>query len=173
MFRITSMGAEGKMRGTDTKMILRLLVVLLPTTLIGCGPGGLSNADAGTGIGAVAGGLLGSQVGSGSGRVAATMVGAFIGGIVGHEIGKRMDAVDRQLASRAEYQALENGRSGRPVPWRNPESGHYGEIVPESPYKLGNRHCRRYTHTIYIDGRPQTLRGRACRNPDGTWHRVS
>ena len=32
--------------------------------------------------------------------------------------------------------------------------------------------CRQYTHTVYIDGRPQTMRGTACRNPDGTWQAV-
>jgi surface antigen len=32
--------------------------------------------------------------------------------------------------------------------------------------------CRQFTHTIYIDGRPQTARGTACRNPDGTWQPV-
>src|SRR5450830_1607606 len=31
------------------------------------------------------------------------------------------------------------------------------------------RNCRSFSHTIYIDGRPQTARGTACRNPDGTW----
>ena len=144
----------------------------LPLMLSACGPGGMSNADVGTGIGAVAGGILGNQVGKGGGRVAATMVGAFVGGIVGHEIGRRMDAVDRQLAQKAEYDALESGVSGKPVAWRNPDSGHYGRIIPERPYKLGHRDCRRYTHTIYIDGRPQTMRGQACRRPDGTWEKA-
>jgi len=32
--------------------------------------------------------------------------------------------------------------------------------------------CRQFTHTIYIDGKPQTARGTACRNPDGTWQPV-
>ena len=27
--------------------------------------------------------------------------------------------------------------------------------------------------TVYVDGRPQAVRGTACRNPDGTWMAVS
>jgi surface antigen len=28
-------------------------------------------------------------------------------------------------------------------------------------------------HKVWIDGRPQAMRGTACRNPDGTWTQVS
>ncbi|MGE5510137.1 MAG: RT0821/Lpp0805 family surface protein [Bacteroidota bacterium] len=139
----------------------------------GCGPDGPSKADTGTVVGAVAGGILGNQVGRGSGRVAATMVGAVVGGIVGHEIGRSLDREDRRLAQEAEFEALERGPSGVGRPWRNPDSGHYGEIIPEESYRRGSMDCRRYTHTIYIDGRPQTMRGTACRNPDGTWRSVA
>jgi surface antigen len=66
-------------------------------------------------------------------------------------------------------QALESGRSGAAVPWRNPDSGRYGSVVPGPAYQANGLQCRRYTHTIYIDGQPQVARGSACRNPDGTW----
>jgi len=65
--------------------------------------------------------------------------------------------------------ALERGPSGAPVSWRNPDSGRYGSVVPGPAYQNAGRNCRSYTHTIYIDGRPETSRGTACRNPDGTW----
>jgi surface antigen len=42
-------------------------------------------------------------------------------------------------------------------------------VVPGPAYVQNGRNCRAYTETIYIDGRPQTARGTACRNPDGTW----
>ena len=66
-------------------------------------------------------------------------------------------------------EALERGavrRAGRLA-----QSGHgrYGSVVPGPAYVRDGRNCRAYTHTIYIDGRPQTARGTACRNPDGTW----
>jgi len=66
-------------------------------------------------------------------------------------------------------QALESGRSGAPVAWRNPDSGRYGNIVPGPAYQQNGMSCRPYTHTIYINGQPQVARGSACRNPDGTW----
>lgn len=128
--------------------------------------------DAGTVVGAIAGGVIGNQFGGGSGRVAATIAGAVIGGIAGHEIGRSLDARDRELARQAEYDAWERGASGRPQRWRNPNNGRYGEVIPEAPYKRGGLDCRDYVHKVYIDGRPQAMRGTACRNPDGTWSNV-
>jgi surface antigen len=58
------------------------------------------------------------------------------------------------------------------VAWRNPDSGRYGSVVPGPAYQSNGMNCRQFTHTIYIDGRPQTARGTACRNPDGTWQPV-
>lgn len=123
-------------------------------------------------IGAIAGGLVGNSVGRGRGRLAATAVGAMIGGLVGSKIGRSLDKRDRELARLAEYEALERGRAGQRFPWRNPDSGRYGEVVPQLPYKRGTVDCREYTHTVVIEGRPEVLRGSACRNPDGTWSSV-
>jgi surface antigen len=151
-------------------------VVLVPTVLAlsvaGCGPDA-KKADAGLAVGAVAGGILGNQVGRGTGKVLATAAGAVIGGIVGSEIGRSMDKQDRILAQQAEIRALENARSGERIEWRNPDNGRYGEVVPGAAYKRGYQDCRDYTHKVFIDGRPQAMRGTACRNPDGTWSNVS
>lgn len=153
--------------------IARLIAIaIVPVVLAGCGPDGPTKADTGLAVGAVAGGILGNQIGKGSGRVVATAVGAFVGGIVGHEIGRSMDQQDRMLAQQAEYEALERGPSGQARQWRNPDNGHYGEIIPTRPYKRGVADCRDYTHKIYIDGQPQAMKGTACRNPDGTWTSV-
>lgn len=46
-----------------------------------------SNAQIGTGVGAVAGGVLGNAVGG----TAATIGGAAIGGLIGNEYGKKKD----------------------------------------------------------------------------------
>ena len=148
------------------------VVAVLPLLLVGCGPGGATKQDSGAVVGAVAGGLIGNQFGKGGGRVAATVAGAFIGGVVGSEIGRSMDKQDRMLAAQAERDAFERGRSGAPVVWRNPDNGRYGEVIPDAPYRRGPRDCRDYTHRVFIDGRPQVMRGTACRNPDGTWSSV-
>lgn len=144
-------------------------VLLGATFLAGCSADGPTKQDTGLAVGAIAGGLLGNTVGKGGGRVAATMVGAVLGGIVGSEIGRSMDKQDRMLAQEAEYDALERGESGRSRVWRNDRNGNYGEIVPSRPYRRGAFDCRDYTHTVYISGRPEVMRGTACRNPDGTW----
>lgn len=145
---------------------------MLPLALAACGPGGMSKSDGGTVLGAIAGGILGNQIGKGSGKVVATALGAVVGGIVGSEIGRSLDEADRQRASEAEYRALEYGQPGVASPWKNPQSGHYGNVVPGRPYLRQGANCREYTHTIYVDGRPQTMRGSACRQPDGTWRNV-
>lgn len=141
--------------------------------LAGCGADGPNKSDTGLVLGGIAGGVVGNQIGDGRGRVLATVAGAVVGGIIGSEIGRQLDERDREMAREAEYAALERGQSGVPREWRNPDSGHYGEIVPSKPYKRGSNDCRDYTHTVYIDGKPERLRGTACRNPDGTWESVA
>lgn len=123
---------------------------------------------AGTVAGAVAGGLIGSQFGSGGGRVAAGMIGAVAGGMLGNAIGRSLDEQARREAHLAEYRALEHGAPGSPVAWRYED--YYGTVTP-GPYseRSGYARCREYAHTIYIDGRPETARGIACRQSDGTW----
>ena len=154
-------------------MKVRSLTLALAATLAmaACGPD-VSNQDTGTVVGAIAGGVLGNQFGKGSGKVAATLAGAVVGGIVGNEIGRSLDQRDRELARQAEYDAWERGPARQPVRWRNPDNGRYGEVIPEAPYKRGAVDCRDFVHRVYIDGRPQTMRGTACRNNDGTWTQV-
>jgi surface antigen len=133
---------------------------------MGTGP----KENTGTLVGAVGGALIGSQIGGGPGeRVAAAVAGAAIGGLIGNRIGASMDDEDKKRAYAAQVQALESGPSGAPVAWRNPDSGRYGSVVPGPAYQANGVSCRQYTHTIYIEGKPQTARGTACRNPDGTW----
>jgi surface antigen len=135
----------------------------------GMGPGPKENS--GTLIGAGSGALLGAAVaGGGTGnRVAGAVVGGLLGGLIGNRIGAAMDDEDKQRAYAAQIDALEHAPSGAPVSWKNPDSGRYGTVVPGPAYQESGRNCRSFTHTIYIDGRPQTARGTACRNPDGTW----
>jgi surface antigen len=130
--------------------------------------------NTGTAVGAIAGAVIGSQFGGGTGeRIAAGVAGAAIGGLLGNRIGAAMDDEDKKRAYEAQRAALESGQSGAPVSWRNPDSGRYGSVIPGPAYQQAGNTCRQYTHTIYIDGKPQTARGAACRNPDGTWTPIS
>jgi surface antigen len=129
--------------------------------------------NTGTLLGALGGALIGSQIGGSAGtRVAAGVAGAALGGLLGNRIGAAMDDDDKRFAYEAQMAALNDGQPGASVTWRNPDSGRYGTVVPGPAYQQGPATCRQYTHTIYIDGRPQTARGTACRNPDGTWNPV-
>ena len=155
------------------------MVVRAKFSLIGVAVGSMllascsaSNESIGTVTGAVAGGVIGNQFGGGSGRVAATVLGALAGGVIGGSIGRSLDQNSRQAALQAEYNALERGAPGQPVNWRGTGST-YGTVVPQQTYQVGSQNCRRYTHTIYIDGTPQQASGTACRNPDGTWTPLS
>ncbi|MEM9329975.1 MAG: glycine zipper 2TM domain-containing protein [Pseudomonadota bacterium] len=131
-----------------------------------------SNENIGRVTGAVAGGVIGNQFGGGTGRIAATALGALAGGVIGGRIGRSLDQNSRQAALQAEYNALERGAPGQPVRWQG-NNGTYGQVVPQQTYQVGSQNCRRYTHTIFIDGSPQQATGTACRNPDGTWTPLS
>ena len=149
-------------------------VATLGLALAACSTGGGPKEDIGTLAGAIGGGVIGSQIGGGTKeRVAGAAVGALLGGLIGNRIGAALDEEDKRRAYAAQVDALERSPSGAPVAWKNPDSGHYGSIVPGPSYQQAGRPCRSYTHTIYIGGRPETARGTACRNPDGTWTPVT
>jgi surface antigen len=130
--------------------------------------------NTGTLLGALGGAAIGSAFGGGvGGHLAGAAIGAGVGALIGNRIGAALDDEDKRRAYAAEMEALESGPSGAPVGWRNPDSGRYGSVVPGPAYVDNGRNCRAYTETIYIDGRPQTARGTACRNPDGSWTPLS
>jgi surface antigen len=153
-----------------------LVVALLGMSLASCAndPSVGPNQGFGATFGALTGALVGSSLGSNTGtRVAGAIAGATVGGILGGAIGSSLDEQDRQRAYAAQMQAIQYGEPGAPVSWRSPDSGRYGTVVPGQAYQTNGTTCREYSHTIYIDGRPQTARGTACRNPDGSWTPVS
>ncbi len=145
-------------------------ILAIPLLAAACGPG--NKQGTGTIVGATAGAVAGAAIGGPNNRVGGAVLGAAAGGLLGNLIGRDLDERDRQLAEAAQYQALEYGHSGQPTPWNNPDNQHRGQIVPGKPYVQNGLNCRTYTHTIYISGEPQTARGTACRQPDGTWKTV-
>jgi surface antigen len=163
------------MRGAKP-LVVALVVAPLVLNLAACAsdPSVGPNQGFGAAFGALTGAVVGSSLGSNTGtRVAGAIAGAAVGGILGGAIGSSLDEQDRQRAYAAQMQAIQYGEPGAPVSWRNPESGRYGTVVPGQAYQQSGTTCRQYSHTVYIDGRPQTARGTACRNPDGTWTPVS
>jgi surface antigen len=159
-------------------MVLKVLGRLLAIASIGAalaacasdsGPKEVAGTLVGAGTGAAVGGASGAASGN---RVSGAVAGAAIGGMLGNRIGVGLDDEDKRRAYAAQVQALESGPSGAPIAWRNPDSGRYGSIVPGPAYESNGMNCRQFTHTIYIDGKPQTARGAACKGADGAWQPV-
>jgi surface antigen len=160
---------SGKVLG-DMSARRFLVFLLVGLSAAACSADSGPKEVGGTAVGAVAGGVIGNAIGGSAGnRLAGTLIGAAAGGLIGNRIGASIDDEDRRRAYAAQMQALETGPSGAPVAWRNPDTGRYGNVVPGPAYQTNGATCRQYTHTVYIDGTPQTQRGTACRNPDGTW----
>ncbi len=154
----------------------RLTLVLVMTAFISACAQGQDNQKQtlGTLLGAGAGALLGSQVGSGKGKLAAVAVGALGGAFLGMELGKSLDAADRQKAGDAQQTALENNRSGQSTAWRNPDTGHSGTVTPKPAVQTASgEFCREYEHEIKVDGRTEVANGTACRQADGSWRVIN
>ncbi|MBI1985847.1 MAG: glycine zipper 2TM domain-containing protein [Rhodospirillales bacterium] len=128
---------------------------------------------AGTLVGAGLGALAGSQIGSGKGQLAAVAIGALAGAWMGSEVGASLDKADKMYAQRSAQQSLEYNQAGQATAWRNPDSGHSGTVTPTRTYRTADgQNCREFEQTIYVDGKQETAKGRACRRTDGTWQIV-
>jgi surface antigen len=123
----------------------------------------------GTVAGAVVGGVVGSTIGGGTGRTVAIVAGTVVGGLIGGHIGKKMDEADRIKAA----QALENAPTGERVSWKNPDSGDQYSLTPTRTYEANAAPCRDFTVVGTVDGKPETVKGSACRQADGSWKPAS
>lgn len=128
-----------------------------------------SNESGGTILGAIAGGVIGSKIGKDSGNTAAIIAGTMLGGMIGSSIGRGLDEEAKRQASGAQSLAL---NSGKQTKWQAP-SGSYGFVEPGPVYAENSRTCRTYTHKIYINGKPETGVGTACKAADGAWDIVN
>jgi surface antigen len=141
-----------------------LMVTALALGLGGCAAPP-SNEQGGMVVGGILGGVLGSQVGRGSGRTAAIIVGTLVGAAIGGNVGRSMDATDRLKTAHA----LESVRTTVPSTWVNPDTRNQYTVVPTSTYETASGPCREYTMKAVIGGKPETVYGTACRQPDGSW----
>lgn len=80
---------------------------------------------------------------------------------------------DRLVALRAEFRALEATPAGAAVSWRNPGTGHAGDIRPGPAYQVNTQSCRDYTHTVTTEAEPASFQSTACRSPEGDWFVVT
>jgi len=134
----------------------------------------------GTGIGAIVGGVIGNQFGHKSGKTAATIGGVILGGIVGNAIARdacKDDRYDAYYYNNTYYDAFNDGEEGQEYEWRNPHTDNYGYVTPGEYYDDGYEGyegpCREFSQRVFIDSRPETAYGVACRQADGSWRIVS
>ena len=117
--------------------------------------------------------LAGCSQSLGKQNVGSVATAALSPALLDGPIGKELTDADKSAAADAEYRALEFGRTGTPVAWRNRQSGHSGEVVPGPSYKVNVFDCRDVTHTVVIDDLKQSARGSSCRQPEGGWKPVT
>lgn len=147
-----------------------VIVILLSALLVGgCSTTGGDKQTVGGLTGAALGGLLGSQFGSGTGRLAATGALVFLGALVGSEIGRSMDEVDKMLANEAVLKAR-TASIGETITWNNSKSGYSGTVTAvRDGVSGGGDYCREFQQTVTIGGQSEEAYGIACRQPDGDW----
>jgi surface antigen len=127
----------------------------------------------GTLVGAALGGLVGSQIGGGTGNKVAIGAGVLAGGFLGNRIGKKLSCKDQEYHYNTTQNALENQPTGQASTWRNPDSGHSGQVTPTKTYIAEDgQPCREFTQTVTVDGQNEQVKATACRQEDGTWRVV-
>jgi len=127
-----------------------------------------SQDPAGVIAGALIGGLLGNAVSRGNGG--ATVAGVIVGGVAGAAMTRNLDCGDRSYAYRTYSDGFNGGRPNTTYSWYNRDNDHNGELRVADYYNDPDGfRCANFSQVIYIQGRAQESRGRACRQPDGTW----
>ena len=146
------------------KRIFCAVVAACSIVFSGCETAG-PKEQTGMVIGGIVGGVVGSQVGSGRGQTAATIIGTLAGAAIGGSIGRSMDETDKLKTAHT----LETVRTGVSSQWKNPDTGNEYVVTPTRTYETTEGPCREYTVDATIGGKPETVYGTACRQPDGSW----
>ena len=127
----------------------------------------------GSALGGALGGVAGSQIGDGVGQLLATAAGGALGAYYGGKLFRQMAEADQDRARQAHYHALERTPSGQSVHWHNPDRTAGGRVSAQPAFSANNdAPCRRYSHTIELEGEQEVESGVACRQADGSWRVV-
>lgn len=137
------------------------LLVLLVFSALLCSC--TNKAQTGAGSGAAAGAIAGQAIGK---DTEATLLGAAIGAILGYAVGNEMDKAD-QLRINNAYETVPDGRTSQ---WINPNNGNQFAVTPQHTYNNATKqNCREAEILATIDGRPEKIIQRACRDEYGNW----
>ena len=125
---------------------------------------------AGVFAGAILGGILGNAAGGRRDSGGATVAGVVAGGAIGAALTSKMDCGDRSYAYKTYSDGFNAGRANATYTWRNPDNNNNGEMRVLDYYRdEDNFRCAVFSNTVYIGGRREEARGRACQQPNGTW----
>lgn len=125
---------------------------------------------AGALVGAVIGGLLGNAAGNRRNSTETTIMGVVAGGAIGAALTSKLDCNDRSYAYKTYNTGFNAGKANAYYDWQNPQSGTRGRLHVLDYYEdEDNFRCSVYSQTIWVNGRPEEARGRACQQPDGAW----
>jgi len=156
----------------EVPMTPRIVIVVgaLSGLLAACGET-TSKQSLGSVAGTLSGGLIGSS--KAEAKPANPAAQPLLEAWAGTAVGARLDEADRRLAADAEFEALESTAAGASREWRNPATGHRGSVTPGPAYSVNQYTCRDYVDQITVDGKAETVRATACRQPDGSWRPIS
>lgn len=136
-----------------------VLLAVFAALICSCASKAQTGAGAGVAIGAAAGQAIGHNT-------EGTLIGAVIGGLLGYAVGNELDKADRAKINYA-YETVPDGRTSQ---WVNPNTGNTFAVTPQHTY-TNQRHqnCREAEILATIDGRPEKVIQRACRDEYGNW----
>jgi surface antigen len=131
----------------------------------GVAEGRCNTAAVGAVVGGVIGGVVGSRAAGDEDRPVAIILGTALGAVVGHAIGKQLDAADRGCMGHA----LELASARKSVAWTNQATGVTYRLTPTAAFKEGSIPCRRFTTELTSGRKKDTVKGAACRQGNGEW----
>jgi surface antigen len=142
--------------------------------------GGCVETSSSTSLGGVTGKLTGGLVGGSRAKprdptaepLSAAAAALYTAWTV-DDLGRQLDDADRRLAAEADFAALESGVAGVARDWNNPATGRHGQVTPGPAYAVNQYTCRDFVDQVIVDGRKETRRSTACRQPDGSWRPIS
>jgi surface antigen len=92
------------------------------------------------------------------------------GSCTGFASSTSLDHIDKEYMMRNAQHALDNAEIGQVKQWRNTNSYNFGSVKPITEKEAeGDKHCRKYIHSLTVNGKTEQTQEKACRQEDGTW----
>lgn len=136
---------------------------VLATFLMGSLAGCADKAQSGAGLGALTGAAVGAL--TSKNKVSGAAIGAGIGLLLGYMVGNELDKNDREQIGKV----LETQPSGKPMAWKNPDTGAQYEATPSPAYVQNDKVYRDIYIKANVEGQEKDVKAKAYRQPDGQW----